>query len=78
MFTTNPPVLQDNLFKDAMEYAAESKNAEVAEVRLLPAAVCFLSFSLFVFPGLAGVFPRAQGLRLFRSLSVPVLRPPPP
>ena len=23
---------QDNLFKDAMEYAAESKNAEVAEV----------------------------------------------
>ena len=24
--------LQDNLFKDAMEYAAESKNAEVAEV----------------------------------------------
>ena len=24
---------QDNLFKDAMEYAAESKNAEVAEVR---------------------------------------------
>ena len=22
---------QDNLFKDAMEYAAESKNAEVAE-----------------------------------------------
>ena len=31
--TTNPCVLQDNLFKDAMEYAAESKNAEVAEVR---------------------------------------------
>ena len=25
--------MQDNLFKDAMEYAAESKNAEVAEVR---------------------------------------------
>ena len=24
-------VFQDNLFKDAMEYAAESKNAEVAE-----------------------------------------------
>ena len=29
----NSVYFQDNLFKDAMEYAAESKNAEVAEVR---------------------------------------------
>ena len=36
-------MLQDNLFKDAMEYAAESKNAEVAEVR--SPDICFLSVS---------------------------------
>ena len=35
--------MQDNLFKDAMEYAAESKNAEVAEVR--SPDICFLSVS---------------------------------
>jgi hypothetical protein len=81
---------QDNLFKDAMEYAAESKNAEVRQtfsektllnddpqsgfVTLIPNG--FENVDILGCRGPACLFPGPQGIRLLCCLSLPVLRPP--
>jgi hypothetical protein len=89
-FVINWNSAQDNLFKDAMEYAAESKNAEVRQtfsektllnddpqssfVTLIPNG--FENFDILGCRGPACLFPGPQGIRLLCCLSLPVLRPP--
>ena len=53
---SHPCVLQDNLFKDAMEYAAESKNAEVAEVSQSALSVVSVLPSVLSFQDLLAYF----------------------